>query len=77
MMKDDQFDRLLDAFHYPIDKRSASEIVISDNIFPNGCLLGINEVVLRFDSVIQSGKFFYPKISLAYCNYDNKFDWDK
>ena len=64
-------------FHYPIDKRSATEIVISDNLFPNGCLLGINEVVLRFDSVIQSGKMFYPKISLAYCNYDNKFDWDK
>ena len=76
MLKDEQFDKILDAFHYPIDKRSATELVISDNAFPNGCLLGINEVVLRFDSVIQSGKMFYPKISLAYCNYDNEFNWD-
>ena len=76
MKKEEQYDKLWDLFHYPVIDRCTKEIIISENIFPNGGLLGINDIVLRFDSVVKSGKYFYPQITLASCNYDNCFDWD-
>ena len=76
MKKEESYDKLRDVFHFPVIGRSSKEIVISDNIFPNGGLLGINEIVIRFDSFVKSGKYFYPQISLASCNYDDRFDWD-
>ena len=76
MRKEESYDKLWDVFGLPVIGRSSKEIIIPDNIFPNGGLLGINEIVIRIDSFVKSGKYYYPQITLASCNYDDRFDWD-
>ena len=76
MKKEESYDNLWDVFDLPVIGRSSKEIIISGNIFPNGGLLGINEIVIRVDSFVKSGKYYYPQITLASCNYDDRFDWD-
>ena len=76
MKKEELYDKLWDAFGLPLIGRCSKELIVSDNIFPNGGLLNINELVIGVDSFVKSGKYYYPQISLASCNYQNRFDWE-